>query len=85
MHWDFGDGNTSDDVLAYNSYSEPGVYTVTLTVTNADGVYAVQTYTVDTTEPAEDDGDDGSGDILLYVAIAIVIIAIGGIVVRRFL
>ena len=85
VHWDFGDGNTSDDVLAYNSYSEPGVYTVTLTVTNADGVYAVQTYTVDTTEPAEDDGDDGSGDILLYVAIAIVIIAIGGIVVRRFL
>ena len=85
VHWDFGDGNTSDDVLAYNSYSEPGVYTVTLTVTNADGVYAVQTYTVDTTEPAEDDGDDGNGDILLYVAIAIVIIAIGGIVVRRFL
>lgn len=85
VHWDFGDGNTSDDVLAYNSYSEPGVYTVTLTVTNADGVYAVQTYTVDTTEPAEDDGDDGNRDILLYVAIAIVIIAIGGIVVRRFL
>lgn len=85
VHWDFGDGNTSDDVLAYNSYSEPGVYTVTLTVTNADGVYAVQTYTVDTTEPAEDDGDDGNGDILLYVAIAIVIIAVGGIVVRRFL
>lgn len=85
VHWDFGDGNTSDDVLAYNSYSEPGVYIVTLTVTNADGVYAVQTYTVDTTEPAEGDGDDGNGDILLYVAIAIVIIAIGGIVVRRFL
>ena len=85
VHWDFGDGNTSDDVLAYNSYSEPGVYTVTLTVTNADGVYAVQTYTVDTTEPAEDDGDDGNRDILLYVAIAIVIIAVGGIVVRRFL
>ncbi len=84
VHWDFGDGNTSDDVLAYNSYSEPGVYTVTLTVTNADGVYAVQTYTVDTTEPAEDDGDDGNRDILLYVAIAI-IIAVGGIVVRRFL
>lgn len=85
VHWDFGDGNTSDDVLAYNSYTEPGVYTVTLTITNADGASAVQTYTVDTTEPAEDDGDDGNGDILLYVAIAIVIIAIGGVVVRRFL
>ena len=86
VHWDFGDGNESDDVLAYNEYAKEGVYTVTLTVTNADGESAVSTYTVDTTEVSDDsgNGDDGPG-ILVYVAIVIAIIIVSGVVLRRVL
>lgn len=86
VHWDFGDGNESDDVLAYNEYAKEGVYTVTLTVTNADGESAVSTYTVDTTEGSDDsgNGDDGPG-ILVYVAIVIAIIIVAGVVLRRVL
>ncbi len=86
VHWDFGDGNTSDDVLAYNEYTEPGVYTVTLTVTNADGDYAVSTYTVDTTDGTDDSGneDDGPG-ILVYAVVAIAIVIVAGVVLRRVL
>lgn len=86
VHWDFGDGNESDDVLAYNEYAKEGVYTVTLTVTNADGESAVSTYTVDTTEGSDDsgNGDDGPG-ILVYVAIVIAIVIVAGVVLRRVL
>ena len=86
VHWDFGDGNTSDDVLAYNEYAQPGIYTVTLTVTNADGDYAVSTYTVDTTEESDDSGsgDDGSG-ILVYAVVVIAIVIVAGVVLRRVL
>ena len=35
--WDFGDGNTSDEIEPTHVYEDPGVYTVTLTVTNSYG------------------------------------------------
>lgn len=35
--WDFGDGNTSNTQNPVHVYALPGSYTVTLTVTNADG------------------------------------------------
>jgi len=35
--WDFGDGNTATGIKVSNTYSESGVYTVTLTVTDDDG------------------------------------------------
>jgi PKD repeat protein len=35
--WDFGDGSTSTDQSPSHTYTEPGVYTVSLTVTNAGG------------------------------------------------
>ncbi len=37
FEWDFGDGTTSTEPEAVHQYSEPGVYTVTLTITTADG------------------------------------------------
>ncbi|RLF42398.1 MAG: hypothetical protein DRN12_00290, partial [Thermoplasmata archaeon] len=37
-HWDFGDGNTSTDRNATHSYADDGIYNVTLTVTDDDGV-----------------------------------------------
>ena len=33
-YWDFGDGYNSDDMHPTHNYEEPGVYTVTLTVTD---------------------------------------------------
>lgn len=36
-HWDFGDGNTSGNPTAAHQYKQPGVYNVTLTVTDANG------------------------------------------------
>lgn len=35
--WDFGDGTTSDEMEPSHLYSDPGVYTVSLTVTNSLG------------------------------------------------
>ncbi|MBB1125688.1 PKD domain-containing protein [Thiospirillum jenense] len=36
--WDFGDGETSTEQNPQHIYTEPGVYTVMLTVTNSDGM-----------------------------------------------
>lgn len=38
-NWNFGDGHTSTEppILAYNTYSNPGTYVVTVRVTTADG------------------------------------------------
>jgi len=35
--WDFGDGNTSDEQWPTHTYSEPGTYSVSLTVANSSG------------------------------------------------
>jgi PKD repeat protein len=41
--WNFGDGNTSTDQLPTHTYDDPGVYTVSLTVSN-DGGTTTDTY-----------------------------------------
>lgn len=35
--WDFGDGTTSTDASPQHSYEQPGLYTVSLTITDAQG------------------------------------------------
>jgi PKD repeat protein len=37
-HWDFGDGNTESGVTAAHTYSESGIYRVTLTITDNGGL-----------------------------------------------
>lgn len=44
--WSFGDGNTSNDFMPIHAYADPGVYTVTLRVTDAAGVESVFTATL---------------------------------------
>lgn len=40
-HWDFGDGNTSNDTNPEHIYAEAGFYQVTLTITTEDGCTSV--------------------------------------------
>lgn len=42
-HWDFGDGETGDGSLITHSYSEEGIYVVTLTVTDSNGIMGTDT------------------------------------------
>ena len=35
-HWDFGDGNSSTDVITQHKYESPGDYTITLTVDDGE-------------------------------------------------
>ncbi|MCX6665222.1 MAG: FG-GAP-like repeat-containing protein, partial [Euryarchaeota archaeon] len=44
-HWDFGDNSISDSQNPYHNYTQTGVYTVTLTVTDSLGMIANDTTT----------------------------------------
>ncbi len=65
--WDFGDGSTSDEQNPSHSFTEPGPYTVSLTITNSAGsdtktkVNYITVFSNDyeTIEDAEDGGTAG--------------------------
>lgn len=78
IHWDFGDGNTSDEAIAYNTYSEPGLYTVTLTVTNIYGESATSTYEIDLR-------NGSAANDVKWFAIGALCVIVAGFVVRRIL
>lgn len=44
--WDFGDGTTSTAANPVKTYAQPGVYTVQLTITNAQGLTHTKTATI---------------------------------------
>ena len=50
--WDFGNGDVADTALANTTYTEVGQYTVTLTVTDAEGLTGTATATISVDEDA---------------------------------
>jgi len=49
-HWDFGDGNTSNEQNPFHVYAQPGTYTVSLEI-EADSCNSIITFDVDTQNP----------------------------------
>lgn len=78
VHWDFGDGNTSDKRFVSHYFEKPGTYSVTLTVYNSQGE---ATDTFDVVIPADDEGGLG---LLLYVAAVLIAVVIVAVIVTRF-
>jgi PKD repeat protein len=52
--WDFGDGQTSEAYEGAHTYNASGLYTVTLTVTDANGLTDTDTVTVTVLDPEVD-------------------------------
>ncbi|PJE50565.1 MAG: hypothetical protein COV29_04125, partial [Candidatus Yanofskybacteria bacterium CG10_big_fil_rev_8_21_14_0_10_36_16] len=44
--WDFGDGNTSPDQNPEHSYLSEGIYNISLTVTDSDGLFCTEIQTI---------------------------------------
>ncbi|MEO5905555.1 MAG: PKD domain-containing protein, partial [Saprospiraceae bacterium] len=44
IHWDFGDGGTSDQISPSHDYTEEGIYTVKVEITSPIGCYIEQTF-----------------------------------------
>ncbi|MCK5324034.1 MAG: PKD domain-containing protein, partial [Desulfobulbaceae bacterium] len=53
--WDFGDGNTASGVSAQHTFTEPGDYTTTLTVTDDRGGTSMASVTVTVTTETQQD------------------------------
>lgn len=80
--WDFGDGTTSTDRVAYHLYSDPGTYTVKLSAYNYYGDVDVKEYQIIV---ADDDAIVVDSNVM-YIGIALAIAALVSIfVVTRVL
>jgi len=60
-HWEFGDDTAADGVLVDKAFTESGVYSVTLTVTDAAGNKDIQTASI-TIKPLDNEDDSGDSD-----------------------
>ena len=51
--WSFGDGRTGEGDTLSHTYTQPGIYTAQLTVTDAEGLFDTQTTQITVVEPGD--------------------------------
>ena len=83
--WNFGDGTTSSQQDPVHTYDSKGKYTVTLTVTDDDGLVDSET-TVATigggsNQNNNDNKDDGDSSLYIFIALIAIVVVVGVIVV----
>ncbi len=64
--WDFGDGNFASGINVQHTFSTPGIYTVTLTVSDGNGGTATQNVVIDVQDP-NPGGGSGNLDVELEI------------------
>lgn len=57
VHWDFGDGNQSTELVTDHTFSEPGAYNVVLTVHDGNGLSHSKSITINAYDPANPPDD----------------------------
>lgn len=82
--WSFGDGTTSAQQDPVHSYDTKGKYTVTLTITDDDGVVDSET-TVATiggdSNTNNNNNDNGGSSLYIFIALIAIVVIIGVVVV----
>ena len=68
--WSFGDGEEGEGEAVTHAFPEPGVYEVTLTVSDAYGNVGTKAYEVAVEEPER----QASGNTMLYVLVGVVLV-----------
>ena len=75
--WDFGDGTTSTRADTSHIYTEPGTYTMTLTITDTRGGTNTDTFTMEITKEKSEGGESpGFGAVVAIAAFMAVIVAV---------
>jgi len=78
--WSFGDGEEGEGEAVTHAFPEPGVYEVTLTVSDAYGNVGTEAYEVAVEEP----GRQASGNTMLYALPgAVVIVAVAALYLKE--
>jgi DNA integrity scanning protein DisA with diadenylate cyclase activity len=90
VDWDDGNVSSSPDLPVTHGYSEPGIYTITITGTQSDGLSVTKRITLDlkqtTTHPTGTPvppPPSNNPPLLLIVIVTVVVVVIIGAVARR--
>lgn len=63
--WDFGDNNTSTELNPSHTYTVPGAYAATLTITNKDGSIEQSTHTVTTADIIDSNAPSSPSELII--------------------
>jgi PKD repeat protein len=84
-YWDFGDMTDDTGKITFHKYDTPGIFQVSLTVTDELGRESTDAMTVSVAEkPVEDKGAEVNLDIIIIaVGIVIILVIVGMLMLRR--